>query len=161
MPLSIRAAAPADAGLLARLNAAVQDLHRERRPDWFSSTDPTEVAAWFGVQLTEPGACGWIAEVDDVPAGYVLALPRTRDANPFGPAQRWLELDQIAVLPAYRRHGVGRALVGRVVEHAGEVGLTTIELSSWAFNTEAHRVFAAAGFAVRVMRFERRMPGER
>lgn len=155
MLVSIRSATVADAPLLARLNAAVQELHREHRPDWFSAADPAAVAAWFVAQLGEPGARAWIAEVDDAPAGYVLALPRTCPASPFGPARAWVELDQLAVLPERRRQGVGRHLVDRVLAYAAELGAPSVELSSWAFNTEAHRLFAAAGFAVRALRFQR------
>ena len=158
MPIPLRAASAADAPLLARLNGPVQELHCEQRPDWFQPTDPADIAAWFTAQLTRPGAHAWIAEVDGEPAGYVLALPVTRDANPFAPARSWLELDQIAVLPTFRRQGVARALVARVIEHADAAGIPLVELATWAFNTDAQRLFAAMGFKPRMMRFERHAP---
>lgn len=63
-----------------------------------------------------------------------------------------MELDQIGVAPDARRMGVGRALVGQVVDHARAVGAGRVELAVHAFNADARAFFAAAGFADAIVR---------
>ena len=59
---------------------------------------------------------------------------------------RFVELDQIAVLPEYRQSGVGHALAQCVFAYAHEVGATEIELTTWDFNGTARAFFANLGF---------------
>jgi ribosomal protein S18 acetylase RimI-like enzyme len=44
------------------------------------------------------------------------------------------------------------------LEEARARGFSEVELSSWAFNTEAHALFRSLGFEPRVVTFERRTP---
>lgn len=57
--------------------------------------------------------------------------------------------------PAHRRQGVCRALLDRAVTEAKLEGLAEVELSSWAFNTDALAAFRALGFQPRFVRFHR------
>jgi GNAT superfamily N-acetyltransferase len=152
---SIRRAVADDAFLLARLNRFVQELHVERRPDQFRSPPPDELATWYRSRLGDPTTSCWIAEVGGAAVGYLLANHHRRPATPFAPAREWYEIDQLAVDPAHRRRGIGRALVESVIAAAGDQGLQTIETSSWAFNEEMHGLLERVGFTRKVIRFER------
>ena len=156
--MTVRRAAGVDAPALAALTGFVHDMHLARRPDYFKPTRADEVTAWFRERLDEPTTAAWIAEVDGAPIGYVLAFFHERGENPFRRPRRWCEIDQIAVDPARRRRGIGRALVAAALAEATKRGMREVELSSWAFNTDAHAMFRQLGFEPRVVGFERRAP---
>src|SRR5262252_756715 len=107
---TIRTADIGDGKVLAKLNAFVQELHLQNRRDHFQETSLPMLEAWYESLLQEPTARAWIAEVKGEPVGYVLALCRDLPANPFTKGRAWLEVEQLAVDPNYRRQGVGREL---------------------------------------------------
>jgi len=86
--------------------------------------------------------------------GYLLAISRDVPESPFTKARAWLEVDQIAVDPNYRRQGIARALVAKAIAYAREEGANRIEASSWSFNQEAHNLFGHLGFIPKIIRFE-------
>jgi len=119
----VRAAVSGDARTLAALNRFVHDAHLARRPDYFRATRADDVAAWFGGVLDTPTTtAAWNAEEGDVPIGFVLAFFHDRPENPFRRARRWCEIDQIAVDPAWRRRGVGHAVMRAARDEADHGG---------------------------------------
>lgn len=52
----------------------------------------------------------------------------------------------VGVRPEYRRHGLGRELVGRLIEDARRAGLQELLLEVITQNTPAWRLYAEAGF---------------
>ena len=105
--------------------------------------------------MSRPHVRVWLAQVDERPVGYVISVTHERPENAFKFARRFCEIDQIVVVPAHRRKGIGKALIEQVVQDARARSILELELSSWAFNTEAHRLFQAAGFRPRQLRFGR------
>jgi ribosomal protein S18 acetylase RimI-like enzyme len=55
-------------------------------------------------------------------------------------------LNDIAVLPSYRRLGVGAALLTAVIDEAMRQSFRSVTLHVWADNTEAIAFYRAAGF---------------
>ncbi len=146
MDLKLHSAVMGDAALLGLLNRFVHDAHVQVRPDQFRATEPDELAAWFRGLLEKPSVCIWIAEVDGSPAGYISTVEFERPRNALCEARRWIEIDNVAVDPMYRRRGVGRALVDVAVSAALADGVAEVELTSWAFNEGAHLFFERLGF---------------
>jgi len=149
----IRVARPGDEEALAGLCGIVQDLHARARPGVFKPADADGLARWFGERLGAASGRIWIAEVDQVPAGYVLVIDNHRPESVFSRARRWFELDQVVVHPAHRRQGVARALFEHVAAAALGAGVETIELNTWAFNQAAQQAFQRLGLAVSNVRF--------
>ena len=56
------------------------------------------------------------------------------------------EIKRVYVRPQARGLGVGRALVGRLIEDARELGFDSIRLESAAFMREAHNLYRRFGF---------------
>jgi GNAT superfamily N-acetyltransferase len=150
----LRLARLGDEACLARLNASVQALHLAARPEFFKPTAADEVCAWFKALLEKPTTRCWLAEVSHEAVGYLLMCEHQRAENTFCLARRWHEIDQVSVEPAFRGRGIGRALVEAALRAASDSGVTEIELSSWAFNTEAHALFRRCGFQPRTLRFD-------
>lgn len=93
--------------------------------------------------------------MDGAPVGYVLAICQQAPETPFTQPRAWLEIDQLAVDPDFRRQGIGRALVREAVSEAYARGLERVEAASWSFNADTHEVFRRLGFAPKTVRFER------
>jgi len=91
-----------------------------------------------------------------VAVGYLLMFVHEGAQNAFRRARRWCEIDQIAVDPAWRRRGIGTALMTAALQEASARGVRDVELSSWAFNSDAHAMFQRFGFEPRLLTFERR-----
>jgi ribosomal protein S18 acetylase RimI-like enzyme len=122
--LRIRDAAERDQGTLARLSNEAW----AGAPDSFG-TRADEIAQLFG----EEGRLVLLAESDKLPMGYLSAVRLGRT----------LGIEEVAVLPDFRRMGVGRALVAAALQRdaAGAV------LSVNEDNKPARSLYRSLGFA--------------
>ena len=154
MSASIRSAVVGDDIVLARLNRFAQDLHVERRPDLFRPGGIQEVTAWFRGRLEDPATRAWIAEDSGTPIGYLITVLHDRPQGPFTVAQRFCEIDQLAVDPTRRGQGIARALMLQALAQARADGIQQIEATSWSFNDSAHAMFRRLGFVPKTVRFE-------
>src|SRR5262249_50747572 len=85
--------------------------------------------------------------------GFFRMGPETGSPGPPGGAG-----GQNAGEPAWRRRGVGLTLMRAALDEARARAMPSVELSSWAFNTDAHAMFRRLGFGPRVVTFERDVP---
>jgi GNAT superfamily N-acetyltransferase len=154
----VRVATRVDLAALVHINQEVQSLHHAQRPDHFKPVELRELETWLVSMLESPSSTVWVALVDGAAVGSAVVTRQERAETPLLRAKTWWYVDQIGVLAANRRQGVCRALVDRVIADAQRDRIETIELSSWAFNREAHDAFRALGFAPKVVRFERGTP---
>jgi ribosomal protein S18 acetylase RimI-like enzyme len=94
--------------------------------DWLRSDSCWLLLAWVGGE----------------PAGFVLAVRIPKADERAG----YLFVDEVYVLPACRRTGVARALLARVQELAGELGLAGVRLLVRPENTAARTLYRSCGF---------------
>jgi ribosomal protein S18 acetylase RimI-like enzyme len=151
--IQVRAAGLGDEAVLAGLGGIVQELHVRARPDVFKAVDIGGLEDRFKELLSTASARVWMAHVLEAPAGYVLVVEQWRPENVFCHPRRWHEIEQLCVHPSYRRRGVARALVARVVQAAIAENVDEIELNTWSFNEPAQRAFEKLGLTVRNVRF--------
>ena len=148
----IRRATVKDAATVAGLNAHVQGWHAAHYPDAFNSEpDPAALRAHFEDQLAQPTCSVFLS--GDPAVGYALCTLQIREPSIFSPGIRRLLIDHIAVAPAARRQGHGRALLEAARGLAKELDVDEILLDTWEANLDAHAFFRAAGFAPRRMLF--------
>jgi GNAT superfamily N-acetyltransferase len=83
-----------------------------------------------------------VAELDNEPTG--LAWVWLKDDN----HPKFAHLYQMWVAPKNRRQGVGRALLDAAIAWARDVGAEALELNVTTGNSEAARLYGAAGFAL-------------
>lgn len=159
--VTIRRGEPADAELLAQLNAFVHDVHVAERPDQFKPTDPAELIIWLSERLAQTTTMAWIAEASGRPVAFAIAMHHRRAATPFAPARDWFEIDQVAVDPAHRRRGIGRQLLETAIAAARDLRIREVEVTSWSFNDTMHRLLHQMGFMPKLTRFELVAPGSR
>lgn len=56
------------------------------------------------------------------------------------------EIKRMYVRPQYRKKGIGRALINRLLEEAGLIGYERVRLDSARFMKEAHQLYRTTGF---------------
>jgi len=128
-PMTIRPARPDDADALRAIDEAT----------WAPDISPGSGAA--GVPPDRLGDT-LVAEVGGAVAGYVLLGPPT----PLASNAHVLQIQGLAVDPARRRGGVGRALVEAAATEAAARGARRLTLRVLAPNAGARRLYAACGF---------------
>jgi ribosomal protein S18 acetylase RimI-like enzyme len=143
----IRLATPSDAPILARLNGVVQQVHHEALPDQFKAPDPDAVEPFFAEQLARLEVVAYVAdEAGGGAVGYVLGEELHRSDSAFTASGSALYIHHIAVDPAVRHRGCGRALIHAIEDEAQRRGIENLRLDYWTFNEQAKRFFASLGF---------------
>jgi GNAT superfamily N-acetyltransferase len=152
----VRPAQVGDAERIARLNGVVQALHVDERPDRFKQPDLDEVVAVVKEWLRAPERHIWLAEDEhSTPLGYAMGVRIDRPPNALVAAATVVELDQVVVVPEARGQGVATELCSRVLGWARDLAADRVEVSTWAFNTEAQSFFAHLGFTTDSLRLSR------
>jgi GNAT superfamily N-acetyltransferase len=93
--------------------------------------------------LQRSDVAAFIAFVDSRPAGYLVLSDSTRSLLVDSPC---VAIDMLYVAPAYRRLGVGRALLRSVSLYADRQGAEHIASLVPAQDRDANRFFARLGF---------------
>lgn len=124
MALTTRALDAADVSACARLEAAVF---------------PHE--AWSPQLLLEELTSRW---------GHYLGIWDGEDLVAYGGVKGDIEGDlmTVAVLPAYRRQGVGERLVRKLLTNAAQAGIETVFLEVRESNASARRLYERVGFTI-------------
>jgi ribosomal-protein-alanine N-acetyltransferase len=123
MRIDVAAAALPHAALLAA-------LHRD-------AIDPAWRESEFASLLAQPGVAGWIASLDDKPAGLLLVRCGGGES----------EILTLAVRPASRRRGIARALLTTMFEMLATQNIARIFLEVAETNAAARALYSAQGFA--------------
>lgn len=119
MSVTVRTAAPADAGLLSKLHG-------------LSWPRPWSTAAFTAI-IRDPGQLALVADA----AGFAV----------FQQAADQAELTMLAVAPQARRSGIARTLLSAGAEQLFAEGITALFLEVGASNTAARALYASMGFA--------------
>lgn len=133
--IAVRPAVPADAGLLARL---VAELNAHEGCPTGECTAEVVRAHGFG---EHPEFRALVAELDGAPAGYAAFHPSFSTEH----GQPGLYLQDLYVVEAARRRGVGRALFAAVARAAAAEGRTFVWWCSRPGNAGASAFYAGLG----------------
>jgi diamine N-acetyltransferase len=156
--MHIRQAVPADSLVLSTLCRDVQRLHAENLPAIFKMPQSDDFAVtFFDEMIVDITIRIFIAEENGRAIGYIFCKLFERPENLFNYANRFLQIEHISVHPDAQGHGAGAALMQRVEELAREIGVTKLQLNSWAFNRNAHAFFENVGFEKIEHRFWRNL----
>jgi GNAT superfamily N-acetyltransferase len=149
---AIRAATRSDLGALGRLGAELMRAHYAFDPNRFLAPgdDPEGGYGWFlGTQLDTADAVVLVAEHAGAIVGYVYAgLEPLSWKELRGPAGF---IHDIVVDNAARRTGIATQLIAAAIEWLRAHGAPRVLLWTAAQNSDAQRLFAAAGFRPTMM----------
>lgn len=136
-----------DENLLARLNHDVQEIHNIIEPDIFKPFSADNMAMLFKSLLGTEDINAYVAEVDSVPAGYMILSHKHFEENFFKFAHSVLYIDQICVEADYKGMGIGKALVDFAKAYAKHHQIHRIEMNYWTKNKNSGEFFRSQGFA--------------
>lgn len=146
--LAIRVAGESDIALLVNLIAeAFADvaerfgLTRENCPGHTSFITEADIRVGLGF-----GSVFYIAEWKGTPCGCI-AVRRPKNGHSI--------IEKVAVLPAFRRHGIGMALVAEAFDDARRSGAAFADIGIIAAHADLRRWYEEQGFcSVRQTRYE-------
>jgi ribosomal protein S18 acetylase RimI-like enzyme len=156
--MEIREARSEDAALLAELGATVQKVHHEQNPEWFKTANAAETVSVYEEFLKSPDTTAYLAQDDSGVIGFVTAKVIHQPETALGRPRTVVYIDQIGVAPFARRRGAGHELMNAVRALADQVSASRLVLTTWEFNTDAHRFFEYEGLATELRRMAMAWP---
>ena len=146
--LRVRFAREEDLPAVNRLRREVNELHVQGRPETFKPGFSPELENYLYVIREDPAKSIVAAEAEDGSiCGFAVLHELRKPENPFKREEYFLDVDEFGVAAAWRRRGVGRALMDFIRAHARERGFDRVELNMWEFNREALGFYEAVGFS--------------
>ncbi len=121
------------AGYLAEIRRKLSDGYGVKLEDATPDSDLLVQIA----PLLEPPQALYLAEVDGRPAG-------TGGLKQVAPGRA--EIKRMYVDPAFRRHGVGRAVLRQLIDDGRAAGYATLQLETAVWMVEAHALYRSCGF---------------
>ncbi|MDQ3249799.1 MAG: GNAT family N-acetyltransferase [Chloroflexota bacterium] len=134
--MTIRAATPADAAAILRLNEAFNDVRST--PEQITE----QLARCAGIETL------YLAEVDTEMGTRAVGMASLRLWPCICDPVPYAELTELFVEEAYRRNGVGRTLVEHVEGVAQAAGAHQLVLLTAFNNRRAHAFYHRLGFAM-------------
>ena len=151
MPVTVRPATPADAGLIHQF---ILDLAEyEKLLDTVQATQADTAAALFGDKAR---AFADIAEIDGEPVGFALWF---YNYSTFV-GRHGIYLEDLFVLPASRGSGAGKALLANLAKRCVDKGLGRLEWSVLDWNAPSIAFYDSLGAAAMDEWIIRRLTGE-
>ena len=138
----IREANINDIEALHRIFEALHKIHFDGRPDIFSDDNPYTVK-FIKRALKDKSKKIIIAEKN---TGIIGLCAFCFNDNAYQTRKKQIFIDDIYVMPEYRRKGVAKALFNYVKSLAEKEKYEKIDLTVWSFNEEALIFYKSLGF---------------
>lgn len=140
----IRVRSEADAAEVRLMVAEFFDWMRDLYPEgaesitayWVYQDMPTQLRDLLTIFAPPKAEC-LLARLNGAPVGIVMTKPNAGDM---------CEMNRMFVRPSARGHGVGRALVGEILEAARGLGYKRMMLAGGPRHTEALALYRSFGF---------------
>lgn len=132
---------------IIKLNAEVQSVHCDLFPDVFKETNHKELRGLFSKWIADKNFRAYVVVEDGLCLGYIFCRIVNRDEHEFSKARKLIYVDQVCVTQEKRRKGIGKSLIGKVIELAKMMKINRIELDYWIKNKQAGRAFESFGFS--------------
>jgi len=133
------------------LTKVLMRLHITNEPSIFRRFSKRKATRFFEKNFEKGVATLLIAREGKKTAGYAFVVEHTARKGTFSHERRFIVLEHIVVAPDFQCRGIGRALIDRAKQTAGQKGYEQIELNVWDFNKGARNLFAACGFGDAMM----------
>ncbi|GGA86584.1 N-acetyltransferase [Ornithinibacillus halotolerans] len=137
-----------DAGLIAKLNKPVHDLHVELYPEFFKPYNFEEIKTFFQSMVEKENYIFLVLEDGDMPLGFAMIEIRNHPETMFKKAYSSLYVHQISVLNQKQKKGYGTRLMEAIEGHAKERGINRIELDYWSENEVASSLYEKNGYEI-------------
>ena len=159
--IALRRATANDLEAYCDLLAEADGLHRRRLPRIFRPVaGPTRSPDHFLGLLGDPRSAVILAEAEGEPVGCLVITLRDTPTVPIVAPRRVAVVDTLVVTRAWRRLGIGTALMLEAERWARAQGATDLELSVYQFNRGARAFYRALGYHTLYHRLIRPLTGE-
>ena len=146
MDIRVRYASADDLDQVNLIRREVNDLHVQGRADFFRADAWPSIEGHAADLLNAPDAGLIVAECGGQIAGFATVEYFVKPANPYMRERRYYHVEEFGVSSAFRRCGVGTALIDFMKEDARARGFDRIELDMWEFNRSALAFYEHTGF---------------
>ncbi len=155
--MEIRKLTEPDYDRVIELYKELDDFHVQARPDCFVRRDKDEIYPKdaFAHNLAHPGVLELGAFENEQLVGFVRAS--LWEESGMVKDVKTVCLDNIYVLPAYRRKGIAARLFAEVEAWAKEQGAIRLDLHTWNFNKNAIAMYQAMGMTPQSYVFEKKL----
>lgn len=157
----IRRAVPRDVRVLAGLWREMMEFHRKLDPAFeFGPAAQTGIEKHLSETIRSTGGRVFVASAGGRMIGYILG--EIQERKPIYPLGRYGFISDLSVTSAWRRRGVGRALVNTLMAWFHEHGVTAIELFILENNDVSTAFWQSVGFRhyLRLLRHDVMQVGE-
>lgn len=155
--MEIRKLTGSDYDKVLELYLELDEFHVQARPDFFVHRDKEEVYLKdaFMQNLARPDVLQLGVFDDERLVGIVRATLWKESGMVKG--LKTVCLDDIYVLPAYRRRGIAAKLFAEVETWAKEQGAVRLDVYTWNFNKGAIAMYQAMGMTPQQYVFEKKL----
>ena len=130
-------------GIVVERLTTPDDLDQLLEVERASFHNPT-TREWYESELQRPEVCYvFVIRTDASPVAGFCAFWRVAEQ---------IHINNLAIRPELRGRGLGRILLGHVLETAGGLGATHATLEVRRSNVAARRLYEGAGFQLRAVR---------
>ena len=155
----LRKAAKRDLESAYHIFSFADTQHRKAHPEIFQKTfDPKDMKDYLLSCIKSKDAAVFVAENYGQIIGGILAWVRQTPNNSALVPRIYLHVEKLVVAQAFRRLGVGRALMEHIQLWAEEHGLEHIELTVWDFNQDAQEFYNNLGYEMLHHRMRKELP---
>ncbi len=128
------------------LRKTVSELHASGRPDVFRPGFCEELQQRLYTLFDDPTYEVIVACLGEVIGGFAVVQYVDRPESAYRRAGHFCHIEEFGVDEAYRRRGVGTALLAFCKSEAKRRGFERLELDVWSFNETAQKFYESAGF---------------
>jgi ribosomal protein S18 acetylase RimI-like enzyme len=143
----LRAYEPADQEQVERCIIALQEFERSLEDD---RVEGATIARRYLLELLDTclkqSGQLFVAEVEGRIAGFVCVWLEGEPESYLTSLAPYAYISDLVVLPAYRRHGLGSALLARAEAFAKEQGARALRINVLTRNAGAWALYSKAGF---------------
>lgn len=154
MEVVVRPMVLSDFPAFDRFDAALHAMHQQARPDLFAPCEHLFTQEEFAHLLADEREVALIAEAGGRAVGICMATIKEPPAVPYLCPAKAAHIGDLFVDKAFRRRGVGKALLDAAQCAARAKGAGRMTLLVWPFNGEALAFYEGLGFLPRSITLE-------
>ncbi len=148
MNVTVRPSHISDADTVHRLLCIIADIHRNGREDIFKGLQSKYTLEQVKERLSKQDNGVFVADSNGSVAGYIFCDIITEGDG------KTLYIDDLCVDPAFRKLGIGNALMDYAVSYGKEQDCRMLMLNVWEFNENAVRFYENYGLTTRSRHME-------
>jgi ribosomal protein S18 acetylase RimI-like enzyme len=158
VPFHIQPAVIADYDQLCATWEIGDALHRDAVPYMFRVSDqPPKSRGDVEALIAGPLSTILVAVSGANILGLMTLLEKRVTPNAIAAERRYVEVDNMVVMPSVQRQGIGSAFLQAAADWAQARGISSLELSVYDFNDGAQALYRGAGFAPVLTRMRRKI----